>query len=82
MSEKEREIFEHSLESGKMPEIEKRYQPQYGGHPCLSPEKHFLYEVRKERVHFQIWSAKTGKCLLPGAQSQYSAKHLLSSAID
>lgn len=31
VSEKGREMFEHSPDCGRIPEIEKRCQPQYGG---------------------------------------------------
>lgn len=53
MSEKGKEMFEHSPECGRIPEIEKGCQAQCGGQPCLSPGKHFLCQVR-EKVHFQI----------------------------
>lgn len=47
MSEKRKEMFEY----GRIPEIEKRLQPQYGGLPCLSPGKAF-HQVREKEGAF------------------------------
>lgn len=60
----------------------KRHQPRYGWQ-AWDPEKHFfLIKWEEESSHFQTWTARMGKWLLPAAQFSYLPKHLPSGATD